>query len=258
MLPIFLFLTLTFSRGAELPDSAANTDPGTVFTQALESFKAHDYTKSREFFKTLLLQSPNDPVLLYNLGLVEFTDNHPGAAAAYWRRALWLSPGDSPSLEGLAQLQKKLPSVDVGGVIALYLRFPPWIYLFLSCALFLISGWLVLGNLKQAKSGQPVKAVYLTILSGILFLGLLGITTHYFFIYSQEERATLLENNTALYASPSESAPSLVSLPEGTDVLILREQKNSEEAKDQWFQVQKSSVQVGWVQKDKIFLHSGM
>jgi hypothetical protein len=49
-----------------------------------------------------------------------------------------------------------------------------------------------------------------------------------------------------------------VNLPEGTDVLILRKQEATDDPKNQWIQVKKSSIQVGWIQKDKIFIHSGI
>jgi tetratricopeptide (TPR) repeat protein len=85
MLPLCLLVSLTFWVSSAFPD--ASTD--TVFTQALESFKQSDLAKSRESFLQLLQKSPNDPVLLYNLGLVEFSDQHPGRAMAYWRKALF-------------------------------------------------------------------------------------------------------------------------------------------------------------------------
>lgn len=257
MLPIFIFLTLTFSHGSDLPYTVGDSQSESVFTQALQTFKAQEYAKSRDLFKTLLTQNPDDKVLLYNLGLVEFSESRFGAALGYWRRALWISPGYSPALEGVSQLHKKLPTTNDSSFLgSLYLRVPPWLFLGASCLLLLSCGFLSVNNLQKTKNG---KAAYWFLPSslGLLFLGAATVTTHYFFIFAQEEHATLIEGNTALYSSPSETAPSLVNLPEGTDVLILRKQE-SEDPKNQWIQVKKSSIQVGWIQKDKIFIHSGI
>lgn len=258
MLPIFLFLTLTFSSANELQDSQSPTDTGTVFTQALTSFKAQDYTKSRDLFKALLIQSPDDPVVLYNLGLVEFSENHAGAAAGYWRRALWLKPGYAPALSGLTQLQKKYPQLGTPLFPeSLYLHISPWVILIVSVFALAFSGFSIIQNWQRQKKGEQSRWI-LPILGGLVFAGSFLICTHYFAVYSQEIRSTLIEAETPLYSSPSLSAPSLLNLPEGSNVKVLRESTPNSESKESWIQVQKSPTQVGWVLKDKVFVHSGI
>jgi tetratricopeptide (TPR) repeat protein len=239
----------TASPATSAPVSAPVTGS---FSSGLEAFKKGDFAESRKQFAALLNSNPQDPVLLYNLGLVEMTDKHPGRALAYWRKALYLSPGYSPVLAGMAQLKKsKLlpPDAQVSPMAWLYWRVPLTILLALSLALFVATGVLWVRVASRAKSGQPGPVMGLSV-SAVLLVVFLGLSAHDYQLYHYETKATIMEATAPAFSSPSIEAPSLFEFREGDEVTIRRTQED-------WIQVQKSATAVGWIKKNQLLIHSG-
>jgi uncharacterized membrane protein YhaH (DUF805 family) len=258
MLPISILLVLTFCTGSAFSQEAgteAQEPPKSsvpVFTQALETFKSANLPESRARFSELLTQHPNDPVLLYNLGLVEFTDKHPGKALAYWRKALYLQPGFSPALSGIRQVHRVIPgfkSMDISIARELYWRIPLWFFFGSAFIFFLVAGVLwVMFAARRKKDVSSSSAI--PMLASLLFLIFISFALHAYFTYYLVPSGTILETPVAVRSSPSEESPSLLEFNEGDEVSILREQ-------DPWVQVQKSATAVGWIPKAKILVHSG-
>ena len=59
---------------------------------------------------------------------------------------------------------------------------------------------------------------------------------------------TILENETNIYSSPSEEAPSLLNFAEGSLVTVLRHE-------GPWVLVRRSPTEVGWAKNENILLH---
>lgn len=248
MLPLYLLVSLTFWAPPAFPDSGA----GPVFTLALESFKQNDLAKSRETFLQLIQDSPDDPVLLYNLGLVELTDQHPGRALAYWRKALYLRPGFSPALEGLRRIEGQKGT----GVPALTLwqKFPRLISLPALLAITLASLSLCLFFGIRWRRAQKFQLATVSITSVIGF-GLLTLVMSLlsWFHFSQTQQftlATVMLPAAAVHSSPSENSPALFDFREGDEVRVRR-------TDGEWLQVQKGATAIGWIKKEQIFVHSG-
>ncbi len=247
MLPLCLLVSLTFWVSSAFPDAPADT----VFTQALESFKQSDFAKSRESFLQLLQKNPNDPVLLYNLGLVDFSDQHPGRAMAYWRKALFLRPGFSPALTAIHQLEKQknspfaAPSWWQKGPRYVSL---PWL---LGALLIFISLSVIfmVRRRRAIKLQAPVKSLG-PILAGFAASALLiiAICIHVSLVHWQT-LATVLQP-VSVHSSPSNDSPSLFDFKEGDEVVIHR--KNGD-----WLQIQRGSTAIGWVPRSALFVHSG-
>lgn len=247
MLPFSILLALTFSFSSAFPDS----DLDTVFTQGLESFKRSDLAQSRGAFLQLINDYPNDPSVLYNLGLVEFKDQHPGRALAYWRKALYLSPGYSPALQGLSHLkqQKYQPVLQIPFSTEVYWRIP-LLYLFLSALLSLSAfAFFMIRWMSKKKLGVPPSLI------APAFLGFLGLITlaaalHDFQTFQLRSSGTIMETSAPVHSSPSNESPALFEFKEGDEVTVRREA-------GEWLQVQKSATSIGWLKKNQLFLHSG-
>ena len=81
----------------------------------------------------------------------------------------------------------------------------------------------------------------------ILSTSFLALQYHDVFLTT---KATVLADNTDVFASPSTEAPALISFSEGSEVTLLRRQSN-------WAQVRRLDNEVGWIPMDKIYIHSG-
>ncbi len=248
MLSLYILVSLTFWNSSALPDSGSDT----VFAQALESFKQKDLAKSREAFLQLVSGSPNDPVLLYNLGLVEMSDQHPGRALAYWRKALYLKPGYGPAIDGL----KKIEKLRIQGLqdVSWWQKIPRYVSLsfLLTLNLFFASAAIFsLLLLRRALKFEFSNPTYAT--PAFLVLGTLLLSTVSWLHFSSTQAhtlATVMIPSAAVHSSPTTESPALFDFREGDEVTVRRQNGN-------WYQVQKSSTAIGWLQKDHVFIHSG-
>jgi tetratricopeptide (TPR) repeat protein len=237
------------------PSAATHAHPTTAtgdFTQALETFKAADLGESRKQFSELLTQHPNDPTLLYNLGLVEFTDKHPGKALAYWRKALYLQPGFSPALSGIRQVHRVIPnfkSNETSIAQEIYWRVPLWFFFGSTFVFFVFAGALWILHNARGKKGLASSSLG-PVLASAFFLIFLSLSLHAYLSYYLPLKGTVLESPAAIRSAPSEDSPSLLEFNEGDEVVILRTQNN-------WLQVQKSATAAGWIPKEKVLVHSG-
>lgn len=248
MLSLYLLVSLTFWCSSADPDSAGSAS---VFTQSLESFKQSDLAKSRESFLQLLTESPNDPVLLYNLGLVELTDQHPGRALAYWRKALYLKPGYRPALDGISKIEKlkksNLPDYAFWQKIPFYFSLS---FFLAATLLFLVLSVFSAVRRQRAiklQMSRPTLMLPLALSGSTLMFLCLALLT-YFLVH--QKKLGIVIADAPVHSSPSDESPALFNFSEGDEVSIFRENEN-------WIQVQKSATALGWIKKNQLFIHSG-
>lgn len=215
-----------------------------MFSLALEKYKTKDYVHSRQLFLDLLGANNKDTTVLYNLGLVEFSDNHQERALAYWRRALFLQPGHGPSLEGISHLKNS----SYAWFQWFYWRVPIAVVFLITLALWLTGGVLLLRNIRKISKNQTASWGTCAITCSFCAL-FLGLSTHYYYSQFYITSGTLLSNTPAA-ASPTSDAPSLFDFKEGDQVVVLRTQK-------EWLQIKKTETAVGWVKNSALILHSG-
>lgn len=246
MLTVYIFIALSFFSPQSFSDSSSNT----LFSQGLKSFKSKNFTSSKENFEQLLKEHPDDPTLLFNIGLVAFEEKRLGEATAYWRKALYLKPGFSPAIQGLEQVEQLLSQDrDVSLLEDVYRRVPITISFTLCFLSFAILVFLTAHSSIRSKQGRPALLWQLALMSTLFILSASFAFIHYQRVFIST-KATVLEESTNVYASPSKEAPSLLTFSEGVEVNVIRKEKN-------WTQVRKSSTEVGWVTNDKIFIHAG-
>lgn len=243
-----LLLSLTIWCSPALSQTDQRTiGPMEKFSAALQKFKTKDYMGSRGLFLELLNENPGDPSLLYNMGLVEVNDNHPKRAYAYWRKALFLSPGHGPSLQGIASLKPEVTDHPI--MMWLYWRVPIAVLCLTAFLFWCLCGVLIVRNIRRDKNRKPVSWTA-TSVCGVFFVLFAAASIHDYVLLFQTPTGTLL-NTTAAQASPTNDAPSLFEFKEGDDVAVLRTQ-------NEWLQVQKSETAVGWVKNNALLLHSGI
>ncbi len=80
---LFLFL-LFFSLQCFSQEQAGN------FLGGVKAYQNRDFPKAKELFSPLLAEYPENPKLLYNLGLVEYQLGNYGMALGLWRKARFL------------------------------------------------------------------------------------------------------------------------------------------------------------------------
>lgn len=221
--------------------------PAELFTTALQKFKTKDYVGSRQIFLNLLAIHPNDTSLLYNVGLVEATDNHPERAYAYWRKALYLSPGHGPSLEGISSLKANI--TNHSWAMWIYWRIPIAVLCLLTLLFWLCVGALIVRNISRSKKELAVQWSGVSV-SVLFFLLFASLSIHDYMLLFNTPVGTVM-SGTPAFASPSNDAPSLFDFKEGDDVQVLRTQ-------NEWLQVQKSATAVGWVKNTALLIHSGI
>ena len=236
MLPASIFLALTFWFTPAFPDSGT-TD---VFTQALQNFKQGELAKSRDSFLQLLTSHPEDPVLLYNLGLTELNDQHPGRALAYWRKALYLDPGFSPAVAGLSRLAQ-LKKFDFTPTLTEQIHWR------LSLTFFLVALWItcLFSGLWLIHKSTPL---WPAIVSGFFAFIFLFFASQRFLRDHYHQTGTILATSALVYASPSEEAPALFDFKEGDEVRVHRN-------KEGWLQVQRGATAAGWVKKEQVLVY---
>lgn len=221
--------------------------PAEMFTTALQKFKTKDYVGSRQIYLQLLSTHPNDTSLLYNVGLVEATDNHPERAYAYWRKALFLSPGHGPSLEGISSLKPAVTNHP--WAMWIYWRVPIAVLCILAFLAWCATGAFIVRNISRLRKDLPVRWNSVA-LSGVLFLIFATLSIHDYILLFQTPVGTVM-SGTPAFASPANDSPSLFDFKEGDDVQVLRAQKD-------WLQVQRSETAVGWVKNTALLIHSGI
>lgn len=243
-----LLLSLTIWCSPALSQTDQRTiGPMEKFSAALQKFKTKDYVGSRGLYLELLRENPNDPSLIYNVGLVEAYDNHPERAYAYWRKALYLSPGHGPSLAGIASLKPGVADYPI--LMAIYWRVPIAVLCLLAFMFWCLCGALIVRNVRRRKNLKTYSWTGATT-CGVFFLLFATLSVHDYFSLFHQPIGTLLDPTAAL-ASPTNEAPSLFEFREGDDVAVLR-------AQNEWVQVQKSETAVGWVKNSALLLHSGI
>lgn len=219
--------------------------PQEMFNLALEKYKTKDYVQSRQLFRDLLSTNTQDSTLLYNLGLVEYSDNHQERALAYWRRALFLSPGHGPSLEGISQLKT---SISYPWPLWLYWRIPIAAVFLLALFFWCAAGALIVKNIRRIKNNKSISWTTSALFSALCLLFMV-MSAHYYYSQFYLTSATLVTNTPAA-ASPTNDAPSLFDFKEGDQVVVLRTQ-------NEWLHVKKTETAVGWVKNSALIVHSG-
>lgn len=236
------------------------------FADGVAGLQSQNYDVAQEKLEKALVQRPDQPQILFNLGLAHFRKGQKGWAAAYWRKALFVDPGLAAAQKALSIVEKELPHPSqqdeatlTDQVIALANKVP------LSIDLGLLLGLLTWAGIAWAKAaGQrrrnreatangeeaenvsfPMGATLATGLSAAV-IAMASVK----WIETQQTRATVIADKASLVLSPDPSAPLISEMLNGQEVTILRVHQD-------WAQVQASSNLTGWLQRPQLFVTGG-
>lgn len=234
-----LVLLACFSHAEELPKPQ---DEAALHSQTVEAFQKKDWVQLESLTAELMKLHPTDPDVLFNAGVAALNLEKGGIAAAYWRKALFLSPGHSRALEGLLVLEDKMNLQPLSSLSFLYRRIPLTPLLFLTWLAFTGLIFFLIKHRKSRGQNQLILAG----LCGTLFLSVGLFSAKYYADVFHTNHGTLVLAENPLRLNPGEDSPTLLDLSEGQQVEILRDQ-------GEWVQVRRLSAEVGWVPRASVF-----
>lgn len=220
------------------------------FLDGVKAYQAKNYEDAKRIFTSLSKEHPDNPHLLFNLGLSEFQLQNPGLALGLWRKAKSLDKSFTPTQKAINYAEGLLfPDKQNSSFInnlynktkSLSLHF--WIFLSLISTFTFF--WYVLEykvKLKKTLLSWPVWTY-------ILLAPMILSTTLFFSIYKDQNqiKATVIEKNRLTYANPSTDSPSLYELREGQLVFV-------EKFHGKWVQIRTLSGSPSWTPLSSLIL----
>jgi hypothetical protein len=246
-----------------LVETAPDTSPSGLgaeghFKAGVEAFQKRDFKQARASFHESLRIDDLNPVVLFNLGMVELRSGKLGLTLAIWRKALAVSPGYQPARQGEKWAKTQLKRQEIPHDPRLWESFrkialePVALdrYLLLTALILLVAGWLILRHLGRCRvarleekpmPGFPIPAVVCGVL--LVMSGFLSAAKAY---DSRVVRGTVLEEKVQVLSSPSTTGTPLFDLYEGLEVIIRQ-------SVDGWRQVTYPGGATGWIPQQAVF-----
>ena len=241
----FLILILSFLI---LTNNSLAQDSTEPFQEALAAYQKGDYEAAQKLFSSLYEQHPNNPDLMFNLGLSHYHLGQKGFALGLWRKARFLGSGAEPLKQAIAfaeeelGLQSRSDNIFASAMSVVRLL-PTSAWLLLSLLLTLVVGLKVINLFAKRKvplGDWPAGVFLLTPLWLLCFSLSLWLT-----ISDMEKRATVVEAGLSIRTGPSESSPTLSPVEEGILVKVLKTHKD-------WVQVQPPTGSPGWLLQNQV------
>lgn len=257
-----LLLTFLVIVG-NLSQASAPSDGEGAFQEGLKLFQEQKYIDAMAEFQKSDTENPDQPVNLYNWGLAAFLSNKAGLAVGLWRRALFLSPHFNEASKALDFAQSKMSSAaflppSAGSLekfkVGLLRKMSLGNVLLLNFLLFVFTGWLSIRYFSKRKQKieqeeEPPPISFISIGFAILFVAssvLLVIALDFHF----ENRATSIEQNVSLKTAPQDSANTVFTLLEGSEVII-------EDIENDWALATYPGGMTGWIKTSQLYQSNG-
>lgn len=213
------------------------------FLDGVKAYQAKNYEESKQIFTSLSKEHPDNPQLLFNLGLSEFQLQNPGLALGLWRKAISLDKSFTPTQRAINYVESLLfpDKQNSSFTNNLYnkaenLSLHFWFFLSLTSAFIFF--WYILEYRVKFKKSPLSWPIWIYTLPVPMILS----TSLLFLIYKDQCRikATVIEKNRFTYANPSLDAPSLYKLKEGQLVFV-------EKFHGKWTQIRTLSGSPSWI-----------
>lgn len=220
LVPLLLCLLPASGGRAGMPEADS------TLAEANQHFESAEYGEAVQAYQALVDQGQLSPELLYNLGVAKHRLGESGEAALWMRRALLLEPGMPEAVQSLTYLRSQLGYVEFAEnpierlLARLPLTFARWTRaLCLWGALIILAAALLLPRLRPNRSGFVALSLLLFLLGGAAWW--YASSRHH--PLANENLATVVRNDTSALAAPAPEAKAVLSLPAGSEVLILQE-----------------------------------
>ncbi len=240
----------------------AVSDVDIILGKGLKNYQQGQYVEAQNAFQSLLESYPNNPTLLFNLGLAHYRLGHYGFATGLWHKVLDQNPYFVKATEAINFTQKQIsiqgPSSQTSWgerIRKWVLVYIPWdVCLFLTAIFGFFFLWLKIKYLAicrfVVKKGDERPAIP----TSLIVLGLTFVFVLFVTLMKVKDHTTLraitISPKSLVYVSPSQETASLFELSEGSHVII-------EQVNNNWVQVIDLKGQIGWVQQKDIFHYAG-
>jgi tetratricopeptide (TPR) repeat protein len=220
-------------------------------------------TKTKEVINTLkksLSENPNDPHILYNLGIAEYKANNLSTALGYLRHSRNLKPFSFVIYKNLKKIESKA-SLIISPFHSSFeefkrnlLDFIPLSFLFFTTLLllFIVSFYFIKFSYIRQKSFDeelpPPQLKYRFVFLSFFEVILLTLLIFKFYDY-YNPRATVLKEAVVLSA-PSQESSTLFKLDAGEEVVLKRTNQG-------WTLIEQLNGMKGWIKSDSLYQHSG-
>ncbi len=222
----------------------------TSFLDGAKAYQIKDYKKAQSIFASLSREYPDNPNLLFNLGLSEFHLQRPGLALGLWRKAKFLDKSFSPAQKAVSYAEDRLfPDRErlslsknlYHWATELSLHF--WIFLSLESAFLFF--WFVLEYGVRLKKSPLLWPFWIYTFIPLMILS----SSLSFVIYTDrnQTKATVIQKNRLTHTSPSPKSPSLSELREGELVSVKKFHGD-------WVQILTPGGSPGWVPASSLIL----
>jgi tetratricopeptide (TPR) repeat protein len=245
-----------------IASAEVQTQSQDFFSQGIVNFQAQKWPDAQTAFEKALDQNPNNPTVLFNLGLVHYQQGHKGWAAALWRKALNVQPSFAPAQRALDVASRDLPPsgneddasfiTQLRNQVASRLPWAAWLGLLWICLFY--GGWTLSKFLGERKRNRELEQPAASLPAGVvvcffcaLFLaGLIGLK------WSDESqpRATIVAEKVSLHLTPDAAATTLAELSQGSEVELLKRYQD-------WVQVAVGASTSGWIPVSQVFQTAG-
>ena len=233
-----------------------------LYQEAVGLYQGQKWQEAATKFSEALKEEPNNPFILYNLGLTKFQLQETGYALALWRKALSADPYFGEAKRALKMLEEKTGGKNSQNeqnwafyqlrALAVYFGLP--LLGLTLLILFCVSIWLWLGFIgkyARARESQsptppfPLRAVMFT-----MFALLVALLTSLEALQISTPSATVVAKEMKVKSAPDEKGTDLFNITEGTEVLLKASSGN-------WVQATLPGGLTGWIDKQGILQTSG-
>ncbi len=245
--------SLPVESSTEMTPSSASEVLNPQFSDGLKAYQAKRFSEAQKVFEMLLKDHPNNPHLLFNLGLSEYQTGRVGFALGFWRKALFIAPRFKPASAAIEFVEAKLfpQTSSPSFIVTLFnslnrISFHLWMGLCFITFIFL--SWMAIDWGAQKKKPflqWPVR--FYILIPVFLFSAILASTTY---IKSLKIVATVAFKNQMSYVSPSEDSPTLTELTEGQILFVEKFHEN-------WAQIKTPSGAQGWIPRSALIVARG-
>jgi len=259
--PFFVFAqTQSIDAPIDSHPKVANYTAQQLFLEGTKLYDKKDYKGARDSFLKSLEKSPDNPYILYNLGLSSFQLKEWGLTLGAWRKSHYLMPQLKNITKLLTQVESKLEHNRFNSP-SLWYQFQDRILIYLSeNILFFICFMLMglfsfvtlqyMGKRKEALANETQLPIFSWTLPSLFLILCLGLLLFSAKIYNYAHPQALALKKIQGKTSPTDKASELFDIQEGQTVYIKQVQSP-------WLQIQTLNGSKAWVLQKSVFHISG-
>ncbi len=223
------------------------------FLNGIQAYRNNDFQKAKEIFSQMVQDNPDNPTLLYNLGLAEYHLGRMGLALGLWRKARTLNPEGIPVEQAISFTEEQLfpnqrDKTFISTIYITLLKLPLWVWWLASLVSFTAAGWWSLEYGVKKRLMPNLWPSWLFFVFPFFIFTTIFATLDY--LDHTKVSATVVAKELSSRAGPSETSPELGQLSEGQLVKVEKMYQN-------WVQIRTQTGSPGWVPQNAVIQFKG-